>query len=67
MTLLFLEGGNYMGLFILILVVMLLPAIIMTLIGFGLKKSKPKTAKILFIISVTYIIICLGICGSMMT
>ena len=41
------------------------PAILMIIIGFIYRKTKPKTAKILFIISAVYFLIGLGICGSM--
>ncbi len=61
-----LEGGNYMGAFILVLIIMLSPALIMYIIGFSVKKNKPKTAKILFILATVYLTISLGICGSIM-
>ncbi|WP_452225400.1 hypothetical protein [Lacinutrix chionoecetis] len=67
MITLFIEGGgDYTGVVIMFLVIMLLPAIILTLIGLGIKKTKPKTSKVLFIISVIYTIISLGACGAMM-
>lgn len=66
MTILLIEGGDFLGLVIFIIILMLAPAVIMTIIGFLLRKTKPKASKILFIISVIYTIISLGICGNMM-
>ena len=39
------------------------PAILLLLIGAFLRKRKPKTAKVLFIISGIYFLIGTGICG----
>ena len=39
------------------------PAILLLLIGAFLRKRKPKTAKVLFIISGIYLLIGTGICG----
>jgi len=67
MTPFFIEGnGNdYIGVFILVIIIMLLPAIIMALIGISIRDKKPKAAKVLFIIAIGYLIISLGFCGSM--
>lgn len=43
-----------------------IPAIIMILVGYSIRQNKPKTAKILFIIATAYIIIGLGICGTLL-
>ena len=60
----FLEIGNEIIWVILIFLILALsPSIILTIIGFVIKKNNPKAAKVLFIISVVYIIIGLGICG----
>jgi hypothetical protein len=40
-----------------------LPAIILLIIGLSLRKSKPETAKILFVLTGIYFIIGGGICG----
>ncbi|UZR99278.1 hypothetical protein [Chondrinema litorale] len=40
------------------------PAILLLIIGFALKKSKPKAAKVLFIIAGIYFVIGAGVCGS---
>lgn len=53
------------GLFIIIGLIMFGPSILLTIIGFSIKGKKPKAAKILFIIAVVYLIISLGICGSL--
>ncbi len=49
-----------------ITLVMMSPAIIMTIIGFAIRKKRPKPAKVLFIISAIYLIVGLGICGSIL-
>ncbi|WP_178991430.1 hypothetical protein [Winogradskyella schleiferi] len=62
-----LEGNmNLDGLIILIIAIMFGPAILMTIIGFAVLKKRKKAAKILFILAAVYVIISLGICGSMM-
>ncbi len=63
----FLEGGDYTGVVVLVLAIMLLPSIILGVIGaIFYANEKKKIAKILFIIAVVYVIVSLGICGSMM-
>ena len=57
--------GNDWEFFILVIVAILLmfsPAIIMAIIGFSLRRKKPKTAKILFIIAGVYLVIGIGMC-----
>lgn len=61
-----LEVGNLDGLFLLIGAVMFGPAIILAIIGFFLLKKHKKAAKICFILAVVYVIISLGVCGSML-
>lgn len=63
---LFFEPGNLDGLVILILIIMLGPAIILAIIGALLRKSNKKTSKVFFILATVYVIISLGVCGSMM-
>jgi predicted membrane protein len=62
--------GNMEGLGLLIAVILFLAfgvPIILAIIGFVLfAKKKKKPAKVLFIIATVYLIISLGICGSMM-
>ncbi|MEL1239887.1 hypothetical protein [Flavobacterium flavipallidum] len=62
-----LEVGNLNGLIIFILGIMIGPPIILTLIGFAVKKQSPKGAKVLFILAALYLLIGLGICGSLLT
>ncbi|MBP0902924.1 hypothetical protein ACFSKN_07880 [Mariniflexile gromovii] len=62
-----LEGNmNLDGIFILIFAIMFGPAILLAIIGATLFRKNKKAAKVLFILAVVYIIISLGICGSMM-
>ena len=61
-----LEVGNLDGLLVLILAIMFGPAIILAIIGFAVLKKNKKAAKVLFILAAVYLIISLGICGSMM-
>ena len=42
------------------------PAIIMFIIGYSIRKTKPKASKILYIIATIYTIIGLGICGTLL-
>ena len=65
MTLL-LEPGNLNGIFILIIAIMLGPAVLLAIIGFALRKNNKKASKVLFILAAVYVIVSLGICGSMM-
>ena len=62
----FLEVGNLDGLVYLIVAIMFGPAILLALIGFIVFKKHRKAAKVLFILATVYVIVSLGICGSMM-
>lgn len=62
----FLEVGNLNGLFALIAAIMVGPSILLTIIGFVVYRKNKKTAKVLFILAVVYLIISFGICGSML-
>ena len=58
---------NLDGLIILIILIMLGPAILLAIIGGILRYNlKIKAAKVFFILAVLYVIISLGVCGSMM-
>ena len=57
---------NLDGLIYLIVAIMFGPAILLSIIGFAVLKKNKKAAKVLFILAATYVIISLGICGSMM-
>ncbi|WP_241697153.1 hypothetical protein [Winogradskyella eckloniae] len=60
-------GMNLDGLIVLIVAIMFGPAILLGIIGFVVLKKNKKAAKVLFILAAVYVIISLGICGSMMT
>ena len=63
----FLEVGDLTGLVVIILAIMFLPTIILFIIGAVLlANQKKKAGKILMILGVVYLLISLGICGSMM-
>ncbi|WP_410006241.1 hypothetical protein [Aequorivita nionensis] len=63
----FLDVGDLTGLVVIILAIMFLPAIILFIIGAVLlANQKKKAGKILMILGVVYLLISLGICGSMM-
>ncbi|WP_396170914.1 hypothetical protein [Flavobacterium sp.] len=61
-----LEVGNLDGLVVLLFLIMLAPPIILTIIGFAVRKNNPITAKVLFILAALYLVIGLGICGNIM-
>ena len=61
------SGNGFLGMIIFILLIMLSPAIILFLVGLYKRKSKPETAKILFILSAVYVLIGAGICGALMS
>ncbi|CAL2103602.1 conserved protein of unknown function [Tenacibaculum sp. 190130A14a] len=54
------------GIFIFLFLIMLGPSLLFAGIGLALKKKKPKSSKVFFILAVVYLIISLGTCGSMM-
>jgi len=67
MNLLILEGGNMDGLVILMFIIMFGPAIFLGIIGAILhSKKNKKAAKVFFILGAVYIVISLGVCGSLM-
>lgn len=61
-----LSNLNLDGILILILLIMFGPAFLLSIIGFAIIKKHKKAAKIFFIVSALYVIISLGVCGSMM-
>lgn len=63
---LIIEPGNLDGLVTLIFAIMFGPAILLAIIGFVLNKKNKKAAKILFILAGVYLLISLGICGTLM-
>ncbi len=61
------EGGNYFWAFVFVLTITLGVPSLLIIIGLILRtKKKKKASKVLFIIATIYLIICLGVCGSMM-
>jgi len=62
---LLIEPGNLDGLVVLIIAIMFGPAILLTIIGFSVKKNHKKAAKVLFILAAIYVIVSLGICGAL--
>ncbi len=61
-----LEIGNLDGLFILIGLIMFGPAILLVIIGLIIRRKNKKAAKVLFILATVYVIISLGICGTLL-
>ncbi len=62
-----LEVGNLNGLVFLLVLMMIGPPILLSIIGLVVRKKNPKASKVLFILAVLYLLVGLGICGSMMT
>lgn len=61
-----LEVGNLGGLVFLIVLIMFGPALLFLIIGFILRrKQNKKASKIFFILAGVYLLISLGVCGSM--
>jgi len=62
-----LEVGNLDGLVVFLFSIMLGPPILLFIGGiFARKKSKMKTAKVLFILAGVYLLVGLGICGGLL-
>lgn len=60
------EVGNLDGLFVLILLIMFGPAALLGIIGVVLMgKNKKKGGKVFLILAGVYMLISLGVCGSM--
>lgn len=57
--------GNYDGILYLILAVMFGPAILLALVGAILNKNNKRAAKVFFILATVYVVVSLGLCGSM--
>jgi len=58
------NGNEYLIIAVVVILLLLSPAIILFVIGLVLRKKKPKTSKILFILAGIYLLIGLGICGA---
>lgn len=67
MSIIPLEVGDLSGLVFLIVLIMFGPALLFLVIGLILRsKQKKKAAKVLFILAGVYLLVSLGICGSLM-
>lgn len=62
-----LKGGNYSGIFLLIIFIMFGPPILFTIIGFTVRKNNPNASKVMYILGGLYLIIGLGVCGGMLS
>lgn len=61
-----LEVGGLGGLVAILVLIMIGPPILLTIIGLLINKNQPKSAKVLYILASVYLLIGLGICGSLM-
>ena len=66
MKMIFIEGGDYTSVVIIILAIMFGPAILLLIIGLSVRKKNKKAAKVFYILAGIYLIVSLGICGGMM-
>ncbi len=63
-----LEGNmDFSGLIVVLVLIMIGPPVLLTIIGFIIKKNSPKAAKILFVFGALYLLVGLGICGSLIS
>ncbi|MEL0455359.1 hypothetical protein WJN01_03885 [Flavobacteriaceae bacterium SZ-1-7] len=63
---LLLEGGDYLWLILLMLLLAFGIPIILVILGIAFRNKNKKASKYLLIAAVVYVLIGLGICGSMM-
>ncbi|WP_130735693.1 hypothetical protein [Flavobacterium sp. J27] len=61
-----LEVGNLNGLIFFFLLIMFGPPLLLGVFGAIVRKNSPKAAKVLYILAVLYLLVGLGICGSLM-
>ncbi|MEP3210907.1 MAG: hypothetical protein ABJN95_17095 [Maribacter sp.] len=66
MSIISLEVGDLSGLVFLIVLIMFGPALLFLVIGLIARKKNQKAAKIFYILAGVYLLISLGICGSLM-
>lgn len=57
---------NFDGLIVIILAIMFGPPLLLFFIGYALRKTNEKAKKVFYILAIVYLILGLGICGSMM-
>ncbi|SEB84813.1 hypothetical protein SAMN04489761_1944 [Tenacibaculum sp. MAR_2009_124] len=60
-----LEVGDLSGLVAALVALMIVPPIIFSAIGFAINKKYPKGSKILYILAGLYLLVGLGICGTL--
>ncbi|MBX7156297.1 MAG: hypothetical protein U0Y96_01165 [Candidatus Kapaibacterium sp.] len=56
-----------MELILIVIILFLSPAVVLLILGFNRLYTQPKSAKILLIAAGVYLLIGLGICGSMLS
>lgn len=62
-----LEGNmDLTALVFVMILIMIGPPVLLTIIGFVVRKNNPVASKILFILATVYLLVGLGICGSLM-
>lgn len=61
-----LEVGNLNGLVAIFVLIMVGPPIVLTIIGLAIRKKHKKAAMVFYIIAALYLLIGLGICGSLL-
>lgn len=61
------EVGNLDGLVFLIVLVMFGPALLLLGIGLLVRRSNKKAAKVFYILAGIYLLVSLGICGTMLS
>jgi hypothetical protein len=62
-----LEVENLNGIVGLFAGIMLGPPLLLTIIGFAIKRQSLKTAIVLFVLAGLYLLVGLGVCGSLLT
>ncbi|MEO6346602.1 MAG: hypothetical protein ABIO60_01710 [Aquaticitalea sp.] len=66
MNVLLIMDQDYTGVIFVVLGIMFGLPLILAIIGLRNRKKNPKASKVLFIVAGVYLLISLGICGSMM-
>ncbi len=60
-----LEVGDLSGLVFMLIALMIVPPIILSVIGAAIRKKYPTGAKVLYILAGLYLLVGLGICGTL--
>ncbi|WP_408033072.1 hypothetical protein [Tenacibaculum xiamenense] len=61
-----LEVGDLSGLVIILVALMIVPPIILSGIGIAIRKKYPTGSKVLYILAGLYLLVGLGICGTLL-